>query len=976
MTASRWWLAILTILMTSGMTVATSGLSAQQFGGNPPSLKWRQINTDTARIIFPTGLDHSARQVAAIVHQLSRSTLPTIGPHQHKIDIVLQNQTIISNGYVALAPFRSEFQVTAEQNSFDLGSLPWTKTLAIHEYRHVQQFNNFRVGLSGAFYYLFGEEGQALANTVAIPNWFWEGDAVYQETLVSEQGRGRLPWFFNGYRSLWAAHKNYSWMKLRNGSLRDYVPDHYPLGYMLVAYGREKYGDGFWRSVTHDAASFRGLFYPMQTAIRRYSGLSFSRYRREALDYFRQPLTTSASPVTVSSAVSAGAAPMDAALSSADSFARAHRHFDANEEYPQYTGGNSLLFMRTSYKQIPAFTLRNDGRDIRLRARAISIDNYFSYNNGRVVYAAYETDPRWGWRDYSVIRLFDLRTGLDRRLTRRSRFFSPDITPDGGRIVTVEQATDGSCTLHLLDATTGMTLSRLPNPDSLFYTYPKFAGGHIITAVRNHKGEMSLARIDTATGAAVYLLPFSFQTIGFPSVKGDTIWFTASRNGQDRNYALAGGTLYQVNVPHGDPLTGQYQFHASGAGQYTWNTNSAVGLHIDQSDVRPDLQPIDPAGWARPLSLQGIDSLDKGPAGILDRIAPAHYPTTKYPLGSHLINFHSWRPYINDPDYQFSLISNNILNTLQTELFVSYNRNEQYKQVGADATYAGLYPWIDAGWNYTFDRNALFRGHTVYWNESEIRAGSSIPLYFVRGRSFTSLQFGSDLVYNQRHYTGLYKDSFNSRAFAYIDPYVSFVHQIQQTQQQIYPRLAQVVSLSYSRAVSALQANQFLASGYLYLPGLAYTHNLVLAAAFQQRDTLNNARFSNSFPFSRGYTAENFYRMWRWSASYHLPLAYPDWGIGNIVYFLRVRANLYYDYTRALDFYTNGKTFDALYRSYGSEVYFDTKWWNQLPISFGIRYSRLIDPDFAGRAPNQWELILPLNILSQGYSSRAVRPVD
>src|SRR6201994_3940193 len=194
--------------------------SAQQFGGNPPSLKWRQINTDTARIIFPLGLDSAGQQVAAIVARLSLETLPTIGHSQRTVNIVLQNQTPIPNGYVSLAPFRSEFQLTPEQNSFDLGSLPWQKMLAIHEYRHVQQYNNFRVGLSGFFYYLFGEGGQAFANSLAVPNWFWEGDAVFQETLVSDQGRGRLPWFFNGYRALWAGNRHYSWMKLRNGSLR------------------------------------------------------------------------------------------------------------------------------------------------------------------------------------------------------------------------------------------------------------------------------------------------------------------------------------------------------------------------------------------------------------------------------------------------------------------------------------------------------------------------------------------------------------------------------------------------------------------------------------------------------------------------------------------------------------------------------------------------------------------------------------
>ncbi|MEJ7673189.1 MAG: hypothetical protein WKF59_10865 [Chitinophagaceae bacterium] len=54
-----------------------------------------------------------------------------------------------------------------------------------------------------------------------------------------------MPFFHTPYRSLWQADKKYSWMKLRNGSYKDYVPNHYALGYLLVAYGREKYGDGF-----------------------------------------------------------------------------------------------------------------------------------------------------------------------------------------------------------------------------------------------------------------------------------------------------------------------------------------------------------------------------------------------------------------------------------------------------------------------------------------------------------------------------------------------------------------------------------------------------------------------------------------------------------------------------------------------------------------------------------------------------------
>jgi hypothetical protein len=77
-----------------------------------------------------------------------------------------------------------------------------------------------------------------------------------------------------------------------------------------------------------------------------------------------------------------------------------------------------------------------------------------------------------------------------------------------------------------------------------------------------------------------------------------------------------------------------------------------------------------------------------------------------------------------------------------------------------------------------------------------------------------------------------------------------------------------------------------------------------------------------------------------------------------------------------MDFFTNGSSYNGQFRSFGSEVFFDTNWWNELPISFGIRYSRLLDPDFEGRGPNQWELILPLNILSEGYSGRVARVPD
>ncbi|HXL58436.1 MAG TPA: hypothetical protein VN958_19370, partial [Chitinophagaceae bacterium] len=200
---------------------------AQQFGGNPAFVKWHQINTDTTRIIFPEGLDSIAQRIAAVTHQLQKNYSNTIGNNIRKINIVLQKDATVSNAFVALGPYRSEYYLMPPQDAFELGAQNWPDNLAIHEFRHVQQYSNFNIGLSKTMSVLFGENGQALANSASIPDWFFEGDAVYNETLLSEQGRGRLPLFFNRYKSLYYDNRHYSYMQLRNGSLQHYIPGHY-----------------------------------------------------------------------------------------------------------------------------------------------------------------------------------------------------------------------------------------------------------------------------------------------------------------------------------------------------------------------------------------------------------------------------------------------------------------------------------------------------------------------------------------------------------------------------------------------------------------------------------------------------------------------------------------------------------------------------------------------------------------------------
>jgi hypothetical protein len=101
--------------------------------------------------------------------------------------------------------------------------------------------------------------------------------------------------------------------------------------------------------------------------------------------------------------------------------------------------------------------------------------------------------------------------------------------------------------------------------------------------------------------------------------------------------------------------------------------------------------------------------------------------------------------------------------------------------------------------------------------------------------------------------------------------------------------------------------------------------------------------------------------MWKLSANYHFPLFYPEWGFGNILYLQRIRANAFYDFTKI---FSRNKKITANQRSAGGEVFFDTKWWNQYPLTFGFRVSRLLDKDqFDGFKGTLFEFILPVSIL-------------
>lgn len=907
-------------LLVVALLLLATVCEAQNFGGFPPATKWQQINTDTARIIFTAAAGPQAARVAQLVHAMAANRPVAIGSQLKKINIVLHNNTTQANGYVALGPFRSEYYLIPGADIFEFGNLPWHENLAVHEYRHVQQYNAFNNGLTKLFSILGGQNGRALANALTIPDWFFEGDAVYAETAFTGLGRGRQPLFLSAYNSLWQEGKGYGWMKLRNGSYKDYVPNHYPLGYLLVNYGYLKYGPDFWRNVTTDASGFKGLLYPLQRAVKKYSHEDFATFRSDALRFYSEA-------VPRKTVVKEDAIVTD-------------------YYFPQAIGHDSLVYLKQSFQQLPAFYMRDNKGEHRLKQRNITTENWFSIANGTVAYTAFNTDKRWSLIDYSDIILLNIHTKKEKQLTHKGKYYTPTLSPNAQQIIAVAINDSLQTELHLINVSNGAVVKRIASRSGGYFIHPKFADReHIVVSVRSPDGVLSLQRLNIITGGSDMLIAPQHSTIGNPSVNGDTVYFTASASGNDELYAyrLDEKKLYQLT----SGKTGNY-YPTVFNNSLVWSKFTTMGLQLQQQALKDLL-------WREVAFLpsgSGLKNESIAPASInILHTEPRRYAVKRYSKTTGLINLHSWDPGLH-------LYSNNILNTLATSVYYGYNEAEDSHTTGFTAAYGGLFPVLSTRVENTFNRHIKRPDSTITLNESEISVGYNIPLNFTKGKTLKGLNFGTSYVYNSLRPTGEYKNSLVKNNSQYLYHFISWAQQLQRARQHIYPKLGYAAALQYRHRLDE-NGYQLFSSAAVYLPTFSKTHALVLTGSFQQVDT-SNVLFSNRFSLARGYPDYYYSRMWNAGVNYHMPLLYPDWGFGNLIYFLRLRSNFFFDYSTV---YSKDKHTTAALRSTGAELYFDTKWWNQLPVTFGVRYSYLLDKKFASSNRHVFEFIVPVDLV-------------
>jgi hypothetical protein len=584
----------------------------------------------------------------------------------------------------------------------------------------------------------------------------------------------------------------------------------------------------------------------------------------------------------------------------------------------------------------------------------ISSEDWFAYRNGLLAYTAYNTDKRWSLTDYSNIILLDIATGKEEELTQKGKYFTPDISPGGSNIIAVSVNDSVESELHLLDRK-GKIIKNIAAPRNSLFIQPKFIDDNTVVVVLRHaNATISLHHLNLTTGLFDQLLSPTKATIGFPSVYKGDVYFVSSLSANDEIYKLRmkDKKLFQLTTGETGHYFPSVYADTLSFSQFTSNGYSIVQkalVNISELEINPiqleeEVIPFEVAGAKEEANLLATPS--------------AVYPVTKYKKSTGLFNFHSWSPDYTDPEFSFSVFSDNILSTFSNELFYRYNQNESSHATGFNMAYGGLFPVLNAGVDYTFDRHVKRETKTYTLNQLEARVGYSIPFNFTKGKTFRLLNFGSNVVYNNLKPTGNSKNELSSSSTAYLHHFLNFTQQLPRARQHIYPKLGYALAANYRHRLDE-HGYQSLTGAQLFLPSVFPTHSIVFNGGFQQTDT-GNVIFSNRFSNARGYDEFYFSKMWRLSANYHFPLAYPDIGVANVVYLLRVRSNIFYDYSRV---YSKNKTQENNLRSVGTELFFDTRWWNQLPISIGVRYSYLLDARFAGTSRHVFELAVPIDLI-------------
>lgn len=869
------YICLLTLLISSFTSFSALGQLAD-YGQNPPGLRWQEIETPHFKIMFPESVRVTARRTANVLEQLYQGGTGLLHPFPDKIPIVLQNQTVISNGFVTLAPWRAElFTVPPQDNE----PIDWMGRLAVHELRHIAQMNH--VIRTKKLQIPLIQEIQFALFGASMPIWLIEGDAVMTETIQTPGGRGAMPGWKKEFRANLLSGKSYSYSKYFFGSFKDNVPDYYRMGYFMARYIREHYPDSTYQQILRTSILRAPLPGAYSSSLNKYTGMGNAGLFKATTASLKQTWEAE-----------------ERGLNPQTYQALNPRSGDVKTDYlhPHRINDREFICLRRGYGDAPALVRIDSSGNVQpIVSIGPQTAPWFDYAEGTLVWDELKYDPRYQYRDYSVINTYDLETGRVRQLTRKSRLFAPSLSADGTTIVAVKVSLDNVHTLVLLSAETGKQLwESRPFVQQVHHPALDPKGERIAFMLTGPTGRsMGLYRI--ATDQFEVIRKAEFYNSGFPQFAGDQILFQSHYNGVENLYAF-------------DPATNATR-------QLTRARFGATHPHYSPEDRRVLFNHFVPGGMdvAR-LSLNSVSGhsisqthLQEGPKeNILQGIPDVAYPVRDYKGAGRLFNFHSLTPTagINDDDNYFlgiRLKSHNLLNTLSFEAGYNYNLSLQSSEYTAGIAYKRFYPVLSV--DYLNRLRETVTGEepakrSFTWREHEVEFSAGIPLSFTKRNYVYGLTLSTGSSYTSRYNLAAAPANFISEiSFPWINRFF-FTRQQIRSPRDLAPRFGQSVAVLH-RSLSfdeRLSGNLIAVRSLFFFPGIFKHHSF--SAGFNFQEGTGQYRFTNEIPEISG--ASNLPRTRALKNTllldYRFPVAYPDLELGTFAYIKRIKAGLFADY--------------------------------------------------------------------------------
>ncbi len=873
-------------------TICLQETKAQIFNNSQPhfKVKWNEINTDNFRLIFPKEFNESATLLAQQIETYIKFAELNLNEKPRKINIIVQQNHIQQNGFVQLAPRKSELFSTP---SCLADNQEWLPNLALHELQHVAQFDK----LTGNIRKPFGELLALAFFGINLPSWYYEGDATLHETLFSTGGRGRLSSWDMELRTNIQSQKTYSFSKYVHGSFKDIVPSYYTIGYFMNSEMYEK--DAQINSKIYEEMNGKLLRpFNFQRALKKYYGGKASKLFTNTIEnlekkWTENPTSNLGEPITFDDKY-----PTDYFL-------------------PQLENHGVYALQKNNQRtpRIIKFNPNSPEKTEEVLKIGAQIMPYFHIKNHLITWDEYRKDARFSKHTYNVINIYNTLTGVKKTLTKDSRFYTPILSNDLSKLVCVEVNLDNESSLAILDPNSGNKIDSIALPSNMHIQQPYFnENSNKIVAISVDQRGTNLIEIDLETKAMKELLSWSNLQLERPIYVKDNIIFKANQSGKDDLFMLEKGIISKITESKFGAFNPYYANGTLWFNDFTVKGLKVNSLKLEDFDFKS--ASLEPARTLYPQQNSFQYDTISSDVDYSSAIKP-------YSVLKNSINFHSLTLSANNfesfDNYKPGIywLSNDVLNT--TRIKLGYEREVELNKNAylAELTYQRYYPKFTVGYknsgNFGIAKTSNGKDSLRFdFRYHQVTTDIQLPFSIYRGNITYSygVNFGTyyikryDLsVNNLRNFVDQIRFPLNYQAY--------FNRNTMLSTMDLAPRWGQNFNFIYRHMpFENADNNSWALRANFYFPGIVLNHSFQTRLGIQQASGVFRGNYDiplpDGFSFLPNYLVKNTLLF-----DYRLPLLYPDWTIGQLAYIKRIHGQVSADYLNIHDASLAPKTISA-----------------------------------------------------------------